>query len=139
MLSRQDCKWLPGLARQPTAASSTVSGRFSGKKGHQHSGKGLQVAAGGGGCPPEWLSCFHVLPLSLSGSLGTAISVLSLPHPVGLFQRECSGPPLSLASLWSPMNFCSGGSTSISEACKCIYFTQPRPVLALFTEPLGEC
>lgn len=101
--------------------------------------KGTAGSCWGGGCPPEWLSCFHVLPLSLSGSLGTAISVLSLPHPVGLFQRECSGPPLSLASLWSPMNFCSGGSTSISEACKCIYFTQPRPVLALFTEPLGEC
>lgn len=108
MLSRQDCKWPPGLARPHTAGSSTVSERFSGKKGHRHFGKGLQVDAGGS---PEWLSGFHVLPLTLYGHLVTAIRMLSVSCPVCLFQLVCFGPRLSLVSLWLPTSFCSGGFT----------------------------
>lgn len=46
MSSRQDCKWLPALARRHTVVSSTVLGRYSGKKGPQLFGRGLQVESG---------------------------------------------------------------------------------------------
>lgn len=135
MLSRQDCKWLPGLARQHTAGSSTVSGRFSGKKGLRRSGKGLQVDAGGEGSLPEWLSGFCVLSLPQPSrrKVYPTLSVFSSSSVPVLSSVWChSGHLWTSAAVvlhwfWRPVS---------ASASPYKYGTQPKPVLVLFTEPL---
>lgn len=136
MSSRQDCKWLPALARRHTVVSSTVSGRSSGKKGPQLFGKERQVGAGpcgeagrcGEAAGVRGLPHYHRLPLPVS-------LVLSAPLP-SLFQPECFGPLPSLVLPWSPMNFSSGGFTLTLEACKCSCST---PLLRKHPKQIGLC
>lgn len=118
MSSRQDCKWLPALARRHTVASSTVSGRYSGKKGPQHFGKGLQVGSGlmerlaWGAYPPllfashPGVKCLHLLSLFFSSS----VSILS---PVWCYLGHLwTSPAVVLHWFWRPV------SAALKRLCK---------------------
>lgn len=122
MSSKQDCKWLPVLDRPLTLVSLTASGRYSGKKGPQPSGKGLQV-----GAVPTWsgLTGLRVL-------LPFFIVWLFFSHP-GAKCHTPSSPLLcsSSVSIFSPV-WCHFGHLWTSSAVVLPWFWRPVSTVIQF-------
>lgn len=110
MSSRQDCKWPPVLARRHTVVSLTVSGRYSGKRGPQHFGRGLQV-----GTRAVQNGCLVLGTCSHYSLVGFATAMLSIPTPI-FFS--------SSVSIFSPV-WCYLGHLWTSPAVVLHWFWRP--------------
>lgn len=104
MSSRQGCKWPPGLARPRTAGSSTVSGRFSGKKGRRHFGKGQQVDSGAPSTVAAWLSCPRHPGIKSALSVFSSSSVPVLASVRGHSGHLRAAAAVVLHRFWRPVS-----------------------------------